>query len=291
MSELILQILYVIIAIFVISLIVLVFHFVSTVRKVNKTIDELGPTIDNMNKIMTDVQPILQSVQPAVQRVDPLLERVSLTVDAVNLEIMRADTILANVSDMTDTATGALDKVAGITDAPLNLLNAATDKVRDLFGSSHQKHAAEKVVRRAEQDAHQHEGQQDDETKPVGDKSTVASQGAVEQTPAPDVATLVPDIPAPSPSTAQGASPQPAVAVDIKVDYTPDFEPDDDSVLSETDAGAGTPQADVPHDTFQVDAGQAKAGQTVHTDEKSDGFYLFFTDEDGLKEGSPHSSA
>jgi hypothetical protein len=75
----------------------------------------------------------LDALQPALKRVDPLMERVSLTIDAVNLEIMRADQILADVSDVTNVASGAVKKVSDITDAPLNLLTSATDKVRSIF--------------------------------------------------------------------------------------------------------------------------------------------------------------
>ncbi|MDR3137048.1 MAG: hypothetical protein LBU07_06560 [Coriobacteriales bacterium] len=146
MTELILQILFIVIALFVVVLIIFVIHLIGTARKLNKTIDNLAPTIANANKVIADVQPILEAARPAVQRVDPLLERVSLTVDAVNLEIMRADTILANVADVTDTAAGAIGKVVEITDAPLNLLNAATDKVRNILGTNVQKQAAAKSL-------------------------------------------------------------------------------------------------------------------------------------------------
>lgn len=142
MHDLAMLILLVVVIVFVIVLIILVVHFIGTARKVNKTIDEIQPTIDAANKVLEDIQ-------PAVKRVDPLIERVSLTVDAVNLEIMRADTILSDISEVTSTATGAVTRVAEITDAPLNLLNTATDKVRDLFGSSKERRQAEKVVRRS----------------------------------------------------------------------------------------------------------------------------------------------
>jgi len=126
-TELILQILLGIIALFVIVLIILAINFIKTVRKVNRTIDSIEPTIEKVNAT-------IDSLQPAIQRVDPLLERVSLTVDAVNLEIMRADQILADISEVTEVASSAVGKVAEITDAPLNLLTSASDKIRNTFG-------------------------------------------------------------------------------------------------------------------------------------------------------------
>jgi len=153
MNDMAMLVLLIVISAFVIALIILVFHIIGTIRKVNKTIDEIQPTIDTANKMLEDLQ-------PAIQRIDPLIERVSLTVDAVNLEIMRADTILSDISKLTSTATDAVGKVAEITDAPLNLLNAATDRVRNMFGSSKDKRVAKDMVRRSA-------GEQDGSSKAV----------------------------------------------------------------------------------------------------------------------------
>jgi hypothetical protein len=79
------------------------------------------------------------------------LERVSLTVDAVNLEIMRADQILSDVSDVTGVASGAARKVSDLTEAPLNLLTSATDKLRSVFVDKKAERRAERVYEQAEQ--------------------------------------------------------------------------------------------------------------------------------------------
>ncbi|MCL1890575.1 MAG: hypothetical protein FWG00_00855 [Coriobacteriia bacterium] len=126
-SELLLQIVLGVSAVLIFVLIILAIHFIVTVRKVNRTIDDIAPTIKKVNDT-------IDSIQPAIQRVDPLLERVSLTVDAVNLEIMRADQILADISEVTEVASGAVGKVADITDAPLSLLSSAGEKLRSVFG-------------------------------------------------------------------------------------------------------------------------------------------------------------
>lgn len=264
MNDLAMLVLLIVIIIFVIVLIVLAVHFIGTVRKLNKTIDDIQPAIDSANKMLEDIQ-------PAVKRIDPLMERVSLTVDAVNLEIMRADTILSDISEVTSTATDAVGKVAEITDAPLNLLNAATDKVRDLFGTSKEKRKAEKVVRNtAHNSAKRGETIVEDipapeQQKPVTESIPVPEQSArVEEAPVAEQAVEEPaqtddetepltekTIPA-SIDTQQNAA--------VKINYTPDFEPDDDL---ESDAS------------------------TTGESEDSEGFYLFYTDDEGIKEGKP----
>jgi uncharacterized protein YoxC len=126
----------VVLAILVFVLIIVGFQAVSTMRQAKQLMKNLQPTIKRVNNT-------LDEIQPAIQRVDPLLERVSLTVDAVNLEIMRADQILADIGEITGTASETVDKVSAITDAPLNLLNSATDKVRTIFSGKHAKKTEE----------------------------------------------------------------------------------------------------------------------------------------------------
>ncbi|MDR1713970.1 MAG: hypothetical protein LBR39_07475, partial [Coriobacteriales bacterium] len=119
----------ILIAVAVILLIVLIIvgiEAIRTLRRVRKTVEDLDPTISRVNNT-------LDTLEPALKRLDPLMERVSLTVDAVNLEIMRADQILADISDVTNVTSGTVKKVSGIADAPLNLLAGATDRVRSIF--------------------------------------------------------------------------------------------------------------------------------------------------------------
>ena len=64
---------------------------------------------------------------------DPLVERVSLTVDAANLEIMRVDQILEDVGEITESVSSAVDAVDAAANAPLELVNSVTTKVRNAF--------------------------------------------------------------------------------------------------------------------------------------------------------------
>jgi hypothetical protein len=124
----------------VLVLAVAAFELIRTLRWVRYTAEDLQPTIKQATEVLENLGPtiqhaneILETLEPALKRADPLMERVSLTIDAVNLEIMRADQILANLTDVTDVASNAAKKVSTITDTPLNLLTSATDKVRTIF--------------------------------------------------------------------------------------------------------------------------------------------------------------
>ena len=54
-----------------------------------------------------------------------------MTVDAANLEIMRLDQILEDVSEITDSASNAVGAVETVTNAPMEIMNNVTSKVRD----------------------------------------------------------------------------------------------------------------------------------------------------------------
>ena len=120
-----------------IALIWLVFELVITARRTRKTVDKLQqqiePTLSNLEEVTTAMKPI-------VAKVDPLVERVSLTVDAANLEIMRLDQILENVTDITENASeitsslsSAVDAIDTISNAPIELVNNVSGKVRHVL--------------------------------------------------------------------------------------------------------------------------------------------------------------
>lgn len=155
-------ILYILGAILVVVLIWAFIEFALTIRRTRTTVKNLDPTIEKVNSIIA-------SLEPSSKRIDPLLERVSLTVDAVNLEIMRADQILSDVSDVTGTLSGTITKVTDITDAPLNLLSSAADKVRDIFtGKKSTAEPAEGLMAKASEnrDVSTSTGQVDDVHEP-----------------------------------------------------------------------------------------------------------------------------
>ena len=127
-------------AVLILILVYAVIELIRTLRWIRYTAEDLQPTIKQATEVLEALEPtvkkandILEALGPSIQRVDPLIERISLTVDAVNLEIMRADQILANLTDVTDVASNAAKKVNTIADTPLNLLTSATDKVRTIF--------------------------------------------------------------------------------------------------------------------------------------------------------------
>ena len=129
------------------ALVWLLVTVVKTLKNVNKTVDtvtaSLEPTLANVEEITTSLKPTMarvekmtESLEPAMQRVDPMVERVSLTVDAVNLEMMRVDQILEDVTDLTGALKSTGKAIDEITNAPLNAVSAAADKIRGIFGDT-----------------------------------------------------------------------------------------------------------------------------------------------------------
>lgn len=57
--------------------------------------------------------------------------------DAANLEIMRLDQILEDVSDITNSASNAVGAVEAATNAPMEIMNNVTSKVREKLKSKH----------------------------------------------------------------------------------------------------------------------------------------------------------
>ena len=123
----VLPIVYVVLGV---ALVWFVIELVITVRKTRKMKEQLDPTLES-------VQRITKSLEPAMDKVDPLVDRVSLTVDAANLEIMRLDQILEDVSDITNSASNAVGAVEAATNAPMEIMNNVTSKVREKLKSKH----------------------------------------------------------------------------------------------------------------------------------------------------------
>jgi uncharacterized protein YoxC len=130
-----------------IVLVVVAIEIIRTMRKVQGVLDDLVPSV---NETIAKVNTSIDTLEPSLKRADPLLERVSLTIDAVNLEIMRADQILADVSDVTSVASGTARKVSNITETPLNLLTSATDRIRNVFVDKKAQQRTERALKNAE---------------------------------------------------------------------------------------------------------------------------------------------
>lgn len=137
----ILPVVYVIVGVVLVWFVV---ELAITVRRARTVVEDVKrqaePTLASAQRITADLEPVVKSVQkmteslePAVEKVDPLVERVSLTVDAANLEIMRLDGILEDVSEITGSASSAVNAVEAVTSAPLATVNAMTDRVRGAF--------------------------------------------------------------------------------------------------------------------------------------------------------------
>ena len=107
-----------------------VIELVMTVRKTRETVTsvqkQLEPTLEHVEKITA-------SLEPVCDKIDPLVDRVSLTVDAANLEVMRLDQILEDVGEITSSASSAVNAVDTVANAPLELVNSVTKKVRRKF--------------------------------------------------------------------------------------------------------------------------------------------------------------
>ena len=85
-------------------------------------------------------------VVPALKRVDPIVDRVELTVDTLNLELLRVDSILEDVEQVTDVAGRTADTVNAITSAPTNAVASLAEKIRGKLGSHRRAKAKESRV-------------------------------------------------------------------------------------------------------------------------------------------------
>ncbi len=101
-----------------------------TMRKTRRAVAELTTRVE---PTLAHIEQITSSLEPAIARLDPLVEHAALTVDAVNLELMRVDQILEDVNNVTESVGAAVDKVASVTNAPLNFVSDMADKMRGLF--------------------------------------------------------------------------------------------------------------------------------------------------------------
>ena len=113
-----------------IALIVFLIELVRTVRSARTTIDNVQKQLE---PTLAHVEQITNEIKPAIAKVDPLMDRVSLTIDAANLEMMRVDQILEDDTAITDTASNAIEAVDNVANAPLELMNSVSTKVRSVL--------------------------------------------------------------------------------------------------------------------------------------------------------------
>ena len=145
-SEVILPVVFVIVGI---ALVWAIVELVLVLRRTRKTVETLEtsvkPIIDDVQKVAADAKEMTASIKPAIDRVDPLVERASLAVDAANLEIMRLDGILENVDAITSSAASATEA-----DAPLKIVNAASEKLREALSGKKTSDESAKLAAAAE---------------------------------------------------------------------------------------------------------------------------------------------
>lgn len=79
-----------------------------------------------------------------------MVERASLAVDAANLEIMRLDGILENVDAITSSAASATEAVDTVANAPLKIVNAASEKLREALSGKKTSDESAKLAAAAE---------------------------------------------------------------------------------------------------------------------------------------------
>lgn len=104
-------------------------------KSVNKTIEDLQPILEN-------VDATVKSLQPTIQEVQPLLNKAGTTIDALSLDLLRVDEILADVSDITNTAANATSAVGGVASNASDVANSVLGKVKSKLGSKKQEVSA-----------------------------------------------------------------------------------------------------------------------------------------------------
>lgn len=101
-------------------------------------------TMDHVSKLAEQAE---EELTPTLKRIDPLVDRAELTVDTINLELLRVDSILEDVEQVTDVAGKTADTVNAVTAAPTEAVVSLVDRVRGALGSKRKNKAkAERFV-------------------------------------------------------------------------------------------------------------------------------------------------
>lgn len=76
-----------------------------------------------------------KEVTPALTKVNPMVDKAELMLDTVNLEMLRVDSILEDVEQITDVAGKAATTVDTVTSAPAEAVTSLIDRIRGTFDS------------------------------------------------------------------------------------------------------------------------------------------------------------
>lgn len=77
-----------------------------------------------------EVTPAFAKVNPIVDKIDPIVDKAELLVDTVNLEMLRVDSILEDVEQVSDVAGKAATTVDNVTSGPAEAVNSFVDRIR-----------------------------------------------------------------------------------------------------------------------------------------------------------------
>lgn len=76
-----------------------------------------------------------KEVKPALTKVNPMVDKAELMLDTVNLEMLRVDSILEDVEQVTDVAGKAASTVDTVTAAPAEVVTSLVDRIRGSIGA------------------------------------------------------------------------------------------------------------------------------------------------------------
>lgn len=114
----------------------LIWLFVELALMVRKSRVAIEAIMNDVKPLVKDAGEMAASAKPAIAKIDPLMDRLNLTMDAANLEIMRVDTILEDVGDITNTLSHAAVAVDDIAKAPASAVENVSSRVRDILKGS-----------------------------------------------------------------------------------------------------------------------------------------------------------
>jgi uncharacterized protein YoxC len=91
------------------------------------------------NKTMKSVEVIAgeaeKEVPPALKKVNPIVDKAELTIDTVNLEMLRVDSILEDVEQVSTVAGKTATAVDTVTSGPADAVSSLVDRIRGSLGS------------------------------------------------------------------------------------------------------------------------------------------------------------
>lgn len=88
-----------------------------------------------MKSVQNMAESAEKEVTPALAKVNPMVDKAELMLDTVNLEMLRVDSILEDVEQITDVAGKAATTVDTVTSAPAEAVTSLLDRIRGAIDS------------------------------------------------------------------------------------------------------------------------------------------------------------